>query len=427
MGKVLDFRSYHMINEEDGTNKPKKSTQAAIQILNMFFSAYTNLVTKIGDYKDAQTDLLKVAEADGKDMGKVMEEVLKKISSKVDPKYSEAAKSISDAGVKINAVYSRVMETEDVINSEKEIKNEIYKKIINYIKSLKTEIGEAPKVGKDKDAKNESLNSIEQGHLFLFEKNTFPGERENLIKTITPIIAHLDTLSKNAPSSDLRTKAADIKKQLEDIQLKLSNDEEWGNLKRKNRISGLEEINQTIEEIKNNFYNELINTVSKIGLDNEIVEKIKEINKIISNAIKSLHKKEATIIVGDLEKISKEEFEKDKKDKEEDEDKDETYEDIKSGKSDISNLKKKGKNREKIRKAQEKINLLLPEEEKKIAEDGLYGTNTEIAIKKIADKFKDIAPELLKDIDGKLLTSGFQKFLNKYNENKEKIKELFKQ
>ncbi len=114
-------------------------------------------------------------------------------------------------------------------------------------------------------------------------------------------------------------------------------------------------------------------------------------------------------------------YKKEGKDEKEEEDK-ETSEDFKQG---GENETKKGKNREGIKKAQEKMNSLLPEKSKIVA-DGLYGKNTAIAIKKIADTYSSLAPELLKGVDGKVMTAGFQKFLSKLDKNKGKISDMFK-
>jgi hypothetical protein len=137
-----------------------------------------------------------------------------------------------------------------------------------------------------------------------------------------------------------------------------------------------------------------------------------------------------------MDKVDKAEMEKAKKDEEEEakkkedeeaaESKDtETFDEIKSGSSDGKNLQKKGPNFDKIKAAQEKINTLLPEKEK-IKADGLYGTNTEKAIVKVASMFKSLAPDLLSKTDGKSLTPEFQQFLSKLEKNKDKIAGLFK-
>ena len=95
-----------------------------------------------------------------------------------------------------------------------------------------------------------------------------------------------------------------------------------------------------------------------------------------------------------------------------------------SGKVDVTNLKKAGKNREAIRGAQKKINMLLSDDTQ-IKDDGLYGGNTEEAIKKVALQYSSIAPEI-KGLDGKKMTPAFLKFLDNFEKNKEKIAALFK-
>jgi CDP-glucose 4,6-dehydratase len=85
---------------------------------------------------------------------------------------------------------------------------------------------------------------------------------------------------------------------------------------------------------------------------------------------------------------------------------------------------KKGKNFETIKKYQEKINALLGDKQK-IKADGLYGKGTEAAIQSIASKFSSLIPDL-KGLDGKAMSPAFIKFLDKYEENKDKVAELFK-
>ena len=143
---------------------------------------------------------------------------------------------------------------------------------------------------------------------------------------------------------------------------------------------------------------------------------------LIKKAIETLSKQEETQIV---DKAGEKEEGKKGEEKKEEEKKDEKkYDEIKSGNVEKDNLSKKGKNFEAIKKSQEKLNQFLDTKEK-IKADGLYGKGTEEAIKKVASKFSSIIPEF-KDLDGKSLTPEFLKFLDKYEENKTKISDLFK-
>jgi peptidoglycan hydrolase-like protein with peptidoglycan-binding domain len=143
---------------------------------------------------------------------------------------------------------------------------------------------------------------------------------------------------------------------------------------------------------------------------------------LINKALETLNQKEEVVIAkeaGKEEDAKKEEEKKD--DKKEDE---KSYEEIKSGNVDKQNLTKKGKNLEAIKGYQEKINQLLGDKEK-IKADGLYGKGTEAAVKAIASKFGSLVPDL-KGLDGKSMTPGFLKFIDKYEKNKDKVAELFK-
>jgi len=64
-------------------------------------------------------------------------------------------------------------------------------------------------------------------------------------------------------------------------------------------------------------------------------------------------------------------------------------------------------------------------DKKKIKADGLYGKGTEAAIKSIASRFEALVPDL-KGLDGKSMTPEFLKFIEKYEENKDKVADLFK-
>ena len=77
MNRVLSFDNYHKLFEAEDANG---AVSAAEQIVNLFYQAYGNAVTKIGDYKDAIDDLLSVAEEkDAAKKADLFETVLKKV------------------------------------------------------------------------------------------------------------------------------------------------------------------------------------------------------------------------------------------------------------------------------------------------------------------------------------------------------------
>jgi hypothetical protein len=415
--KVLDFRSYHSINEGEET----KASTTADQIVNLFFQAYTSLVTKIGDYKDAVKDLTDVAEADPADKGTQMLAVINKIAAKVDPKYKSAAGQIQQAAKKLSEIYAEVSKTEDGKKQLSEISKRIYKMILSYIESLKTTAAEAPKIEDMKESRG--FNLEEQSHFYLLEKNTFTDEREELVKKITPIYSNVRNLFNNSPSDELKGKCKEIAKKLKDMYALLKDEEKWKDMKRRERKDELARILDEINKIPEELNQIQSKTLIKLGVDQKLTKALQAVAEMIAKALEVLNKEEETVIAkeageGDAKDGDKGE---DKKEEKEEEDK-ETYEDFKQG---GENESKKGKNREGIKKAQEKMNSLLPEKSKIVA-DGLYGKNTAIAIKKIADTYSSLAPELLKGVDGKVMTAGFQKFLSKLDKNKGKISDMFK-
>jgi len=407
--RVLDYRSYHKLNEADEAG----SISAADQMIDLFMQAYGALVTKIGDYKEAGKDLTAVADSDNKGQG--MLDAINKIAGKVDPKYKESATAMVVAGKKLKEAYDTLLKSDE--QAADKIKDTIYKKTIAYITQLGETAKEAPKVEKQDGKDNNSLETGEQGHLYLFEKNTFTDEREELVKKITPILSQVLYLAKNSPVESLKSECLKIARDLEAQYVFLSTEREWESLKRRERKDKLEEILGKINEVPARMNEIQGKALVKLGIDSKVQSAIKTAMDLINKAIETLNKSEEVAIVKDAGKevdAKKEEKKADSKPSEE----------IKSGNVSKENLTKKGKNFETIKKYQEKINTLLGDKQK-IKADGLYGKNTEAAIQSIASKFSSLIPEL-KGLDGKTMSPAFIKFLDKYEENKDKVAELFK-
>ena len=412
--RVLDYRSYHRLNEADEAG----SISAADQMIDLFMQAYGALVTKIGDYKEAGKDLTEVANSDNKGQGMI--DAINKIAGKVDPKYKEAATEMLIAGKKLKEAYDTLLKSDE--QAADKIKDTIYKKTIAYISQLNQTVKEVPKVEKQDVKDNNSLDHEEQGHLYLFEKNTFTDEREELVKKITPIYSQVVYLAKNSPVQSLKSGCVAIAKELKGYYDLLSSEEEWKSMKRRERKDKLEEILGKINEIPARMNEIQGKALLKISVDSKVQGAIKSAMDLINKAVEILNQKEEVVIVQDAgkEADAKKEEEKGKEKKSEDK----SYEEVKSGNVDKSNLSKKGKNYETIKKYQEKINTLL-DDKAKIKADGLYGKNTEAAIRSIASKFSSLMPEL-KGLDGKSMTPALLKFLDKYEENKDKVASLFK-
>jgi hypothetical protein len=169
--------------------------------------------------------------------------------------------------------------------------------------------------------------------------------------------------------------------------------------------------------------------VKNMGLDQTITKKIVAAQDKISKAAEESAKISQETINAEITKETgsgedPEIFKELQKDFQGDDLKIKDFKEIKSGNVDVTNLKKKGKNREDIQKAQEQLNKFLPADEQ-IKPDGLYGKNTEEAIKKISSVMGLLNKDA-KSEDGKSLTPSFRAVLNKAVEKggPEKIKEL---
>jgi hypothetical protein len=225
-------------------------------------------------------------------------------------------------------------------------------------------------------------------------------------------------LSKNSPVESLKSECLKIARDLEAQYVFLSTEREWESLKRRERKDKLEEILGKINEVPARMNEIQGKALVKLGIDSKVQSAIKTAMDLINKAIETLNKSEEVAIVKDAGK------EVDAKKEEEKKEDTKPAEEIKSGNISKENLTKKGKNFETIKKYQEKINTLLGDKQK-IKADGLYGKNTEAAIQSIASKFSSLIPDL-KGLDGKAMSPAFIKFLDKYEENKDKVAELFK-
>ena len=415
--KVVDFGTFHRLNEADENTG---ILSAADQIVDLFFQAYNGIVSKIGEYKDAVNDLTGVAESEVGKKGEVMLATVTKLANKVDPVYKDAANEMILAAKKIKEAYEVLIETEDGKKQLEKINDKIYKKIISQLNTLKSVVTtEIPKM-------EENSNFSEKDSLLekLFDR-TFQDERGELIKKITPIYSTLVELGKNSPSEDLKKKCLELSKKLKGYLDKLGseNEEYWKELKRGVRKDEIEKITNSVNGIPDEMLQIQTQSLLKLGIDKKVKELITAAGDSIKTAMETLGKEEEKKIEASAEKKDKQSKEKSEEKKEEEKEGGEK-EEIVSGTVNVDNLKKAGKNREAIKGVQSKMNMLLPKNEN-IKDDGLYGKNTESAIKKISSIYSSIAPEI-KDLDGKKMTPEFRKFLDNFEKNKEKIAALFK-
>lgn len=420
MDRVLSFSSYHKLNEADEVNK---SASAAEQIVDLFFQAYGSLVTKIGDYKDAISDLLEVAEEkEAGKKGEIMDSILRKVVSKIDPTYKSVGGDIAQAGKQIKEVYASLLDTEEGKKSLEEINKAIYRKIIEKQKGLETSSKELKPNEEKVEKDNNSFDANYSDSDYIFEKNTFVDERNALISKIKPFYAESVQQAKNAISANLKSKSVETAKSLKTMYDLLSDETKWESMKRRTRKEELERINSEMDKLNSDMNDVRKSELLKIGIDKKVSDGISGIIELINSAIGKISEIDSKKIEDEkLVKTDGKEEEAKKEEAKKEEDKPEL---ISSGNVDKKNLTKKGPNLEKIKAFQEKFNTLFPNDN--IKADGLYGKNTETSIVKVAKMIGGLIGEDLAKAteDGKKLTPELQSAINKFDSNKDKIKEL---
>jgi peptidoglycan hydrolase-like protein with peptidoglycan-binding domain len=166
-----------------------------------------------------------------------------------------------------------------------------------------------------------------------------------------------------------------------------------------------------------------------MGIDKKVSAAISEVIKLLDGVAATVA--EVDKKVAEASVVKSEEKEKEVKAEEEKKDEDKkddttSYIEIASGNVKKHNLSKKGPNLDKIKKFQENYVALKLSPE--IKADGLYGKNTEAAILKAAQMLDGLTgSDLAKATDGgKKMTSEVQAGLQKFLDNKDKIKDLIK-
>lgn len=418
MNRVLSFDNYHKLFEAEDINA---STNAAEQIVTLFYQAYGNVVTKIGEYKEAIDDLLSVAEEkDTNKKAEVFEKVLQKVVSKIKPEYKEVGNTVLEVGKKLKDAYSSLLQTEEGKKSTDEINKIIYRKILEFQQGLQTASKEMPKVKVDEswayEFEDESINEA------LLGKNTFQKERNLLISSLVITYSDMAAQAKNGATETIKAKAKEIIGKLKSLNSELADEGKWESMRRKDRKARLDEIPVEISNYKEDFNKTLMSESTKMGIDKKVASVIGEVIKMldeVSNKVAETDKKIADETVKKTDEKIKEE-----KAKEEKNDKKDSYVEIASGNIKKHNLSKSGPNLNAIKKFQENYNILKAGAEIKAA--GLYGKNTENAILKAAKMIGGLTGvDLEKATEGgKKLTVQLQTAIQKFVDNKDKIKEI---
>jgi hypothetical protein len=289
----------------------------------------------------------------------------------------------------------------------------------------KVEVQEIKPVGKDNNSENYEYleDDINEG---LFSKNTFGEERNTIISSLVIFYSDMVAQAKNGATNAIKSKAQEIANNLKKLNDTLGDEKAWADMKRRERKDKLEEIPATIAGYKEDFNKTLMAESTKMGIDKKVSAAISEVIKLLDGVAATVA--EVDKKVAEASVVKSEEKEKEAKAKAEEEKKDDTteYIEISSGNIKKQNLSKKGPNFDKIKKFQENYNVLKIGAENKA--DGLYGKNTEIAILKAAEMLDGLTgSDLAKATEkGKKMTPEVQAGLQKFLDNKDKIKDLIK-
>lgn len=406
--RVLDFRSYHAINEEDSS---PNSSNAVKTILDLFFQAYAALYGKAEDYKDSDVnkDLLAIKNSPMDKKGDAMLSALSKIAPEVSTAYLEASDKLIDAAKEIKNAYDTLIATEEGKKQLESIDAAITSKLSEFAKALR--------------ATNESLDPTNEDEDFkLFEKNIYPKARKSVLDTIDPVIATLMSTI-NGPSSEaVKSRAQNSLNVLNKLKAELENDEVWKKMGRKERKARISEIPMEIQKIQQEIMQYQAKAIETQGFDQKVSSIIKKISDLITAAIQILGKAEAKE-VGDLadEEGGGTEL---KDDEEGGSEEDIETEDTKGSEADLKSFEpiKFGAEGDEVKDIQIKINKILPKASK-IQENGKFDGNTQKAIKTVVAVFSHTAPPLLSKVDGKTITPGLQAFLENRASNKSYIKD----
>ena len=422
--RVLNFSDFARVFEEE-TNKeastesssslkPEDPGYYAAWITSNFIPHFNKIVTSIEGYKDYTKDLNDLMKS--QDKAQTMNQLLDKAVGLVkDAEIKKSASNLSSVLKKFSALFKEEMEAIE----KEEDKKKVQEFLDDYITSVRDEVIKG--VNSLKESKSTNSNFLP-----LLEKNTFKGERDDLAKEIVLMISDLDYDIKNPASDEIQSGLKPLQDQLKKIAKDLSDDSSWENMKRRERINSLKKLQEeTLPELKQKISEVRTAVVKKLGRKNQ---RSKEFNSLLDDLLSAASKFDETKGQQEQKQIetkTEEPKKEENKNPENEGKKESDYSEIKSGKEEVENLKKKGKNFSKIQDIQTKLNEFLPKE-KQTTPDGLYGKKTEDAIKAVAS-ILSLVDSGLKGTDGKRMSPKFQYVLGKVSgEGKNKIAELVK-
>ena len=480
MKLISSFDQYIKLYEAEGE---KEGASLIFPLLmDVYYKTYSSIVPYVGEYKDAIKDIREIGSVTVPLEKKP--ETAKKILDKVAGQIADAKMKgiitgkIMPAVDKVSEIYSKYLEKateeekKELLATIETKSNDLVDQLISTVKEIKEsslfkfEDGDIITEGKEerqarrkeRQEKRENKKEAKAAENAAEDEekeagNKFGKQRAEIIAIITPKLANLRAQIESPASESLGKELQKYEKELTDLATELGDDKKFVDMKRKEKKDKIEQAVNRIPEIDAEIDSTIKNAMSKLGIDKKSLNDLNSINSEISSGMEELGTANAEKVAQELEakKTAEEEA---KKTAEEEAKKQEgelgeemnaeiekikgefetdklksgdmtvkSFREIKSGNEEPANLSKKGKDREYIRKVQERINKFKGENFQGITADGLYGENTEKAIKTISGALALINPDA-KSEDGKTMTPLFRAMLYKFD--KENLFDKFK-
>lgn len=415
MKPILDFKTFQRIFEADEPAKEGVSAIAPL-VLSLYFQAYGELASKVEGYKDVVKDLQAIMKAEVDKKPEVIEAIAKKIAGLVKDAEikKELEASIVPAVTVLGEAYKELLKTASD-EDKKKMQEAFSDGVLDYQNSL-----------------IQAVKSVNENYFIegdpIVEKNTFKDDRSDLIRDLNTLESGINMVLLNPPTERIKGAMSGLAGQVKELKKELSDDAKWEGMGRKARKNRLEEIPQLIAKVKEDQQKAISDEVVKSGIEKTVLTKIQDAQAKIKTGtekIGGIVQKNIETAKAEGEKKTAEEKAKEMKELEDFKKaslKLDDYKEIVTGKKEVGNLQKKGKNLKTIQKIQELLNNYL---EKPIKADGLYGEGTEKAIAEVSKALSLIEPEVKSD--GKVMSPLLQAMLMKIEEKggKEKVKQAF--
>jgi len=412
MSKILGFNKYESLLEADQVDE---ASAIASEIVITFFDVYAALLPladgydKIIDDLESLVDGGKITKEDPTGKLEVMDKMIKSVSDSIkDRRYSKVADSFEKAGAEVLEAYRGLLGQFDKEDTEE------MRKITNIVSKAAVRFTTSIKDSKEEIKENEDLSKYEK----IFEAVKNRKERKELIDQVVATWANLDSKLNTAGQSSLYPAIKLLLDELLKTQEKLNDDSHWEGRKRKERTAELEEMGTRISTMESEITTKQERMFRRFNSNSDAAKSLANARKELTLARKELGEVTAEVI-----KDTKPEKTEDADKKSDDSESKAEYSNIDP--DDIENSRKAGKNRERIKTYQGKLNdiLGLDKEYKEIKLDGLYGKNTKAAVANIQKVLNKLGAGL--NVKG-ILTAQTQKSIDGFVKNKDEIASLLK-